>query len=164
MKTYTLHVPRDSVRGDPLALEKAELVPDRFSWGAFLFTFLWFFWNRLWLAGLLVLAAVGAVAVGLPALKVSPGAVFLAEFLLALLIGMEANSLRRWTWRKKKPAVDVVAAGDIDEAEAKAFARWLAPGETAAPAPVVRAALAPATLYRPAEPVIGLFPDAERAR
>ena len=36
------------------------LVRDGFSWGAFFFTFLWFFAHRLWLAGLVVLAAMVA--------------------------------------------------------------------------------------------------------
>jgi hypothetical protein len=57
--------------------------------------------------------------------------------------------------------VDVVTAADRDEAEAKAFARWLeqrpAPPRNPAPAAV------PAIARRP-EPVIGLFPDAERPR
>ena len=35
--------------------EKARLLKDRFSPLAFFFTFLWLFWHRLWLAGLIVL-------------------------------------------------------------------------------------------------------------
>src|SRR5688500_18036653 len=106
--TYTLHVPANAEPGDPEALDKAELVRDGFVWGAFLFTFLWFFWNRLWLAGLGVLAALLALAFVLQGLRVTTGATFLAELLLSFLIGLEANSLKRWTWRRKKPAVDVV--------------------------------------------------------
>ena len=160
-RAYTLHVPAGAGAGDPDALEDAELVDDGFSWGAFVFTFLWFFLNRLWLAGLAVMVAVIGSVVALQALWVPGGAAFLAYALLAFLIGLEANNLRRWTLRRRKPAVDVVTASDLDEAEAKAFSRWLAaPGRSGAAVSPVRSA---AASYR-AEPVIGLFPDAERYR
>lgn len=162
MTTFTLHLPRDARAGDPAALDEAELVKDAFSWGAFFFTFLWFFVHRLWLAGfgvLLVLLAFGGI---MTLLDVHPVAGTLAQLLLQTLIGLEANSLRRWTLaRHGLPTVDVVTAADRDEAEAKAFARWLelrpAPSRYPAPAPVL-------STPRRAEPVIGLFPDAERYR
>lgn len=160
MNTYTLHVPADARPGEPRALDKAVLVRDGFSWGAFLFTALWFFVQRLWLAGLLVLVAVVGLATGLTWLRVAPGAVFLAELLLALLIGLEASSLKRWTLRRRKPAVDVVGAATRDEAEVKSFARWLA----AAPTPAPRAGPTPPAVYRAPEPVIGLFPEAVQRR
>jgi Protein of unknown function (DUF2628) len=159
--TYTLHVPANAEPGDPEALEEAELVKDGFAWGAFLFTFLWFFWNRLWLAGLSVMIAVIGLPFALQALRVDPGAAFLAQLLLSLLIGLEANSLRRWTLRRKKPAADVVTASDQEEAEAKAFSRWL---ENTSGPPLRVSASFPAPSYRSPEPVIGLFPDAERRR
>ncbi len=160
--TFTLHLPADADPGDPEALEHAELVKDGFVWGAFLFTFLWFFWNRLWLAGLAVMIAVIGLPFALQALRVGTGAGFLAELLLALLIGLEANSLRRWTLRRKKPAVDVVTASDREEAEAKVFSRWLE--NTSEPRLSRVSASFPATTYRSPEPVIGLFPDVERPR
>jgi Protein of unknown function (DUF2628) len=158
--TYTLHVPASAEPGDAEALDKAELVRDGFAWGAFLFTFLWFFWHRLWLAGIAVLVAVG-LPLALRALGFGGFSVVAAEVLLSILIGLEANSLKRWTWRRKKPAVDLVTASDRDEAEAKAFARWLdSPGERRP----LRAPGTGAAFYGRSEPVIGLFPDAERAR
>ncbi len=160
--TYTLHVPASAEPGDAEALEKAELVRDGFSWGAFLFTFLWFFWHRLWLAGIAVLIAVVGLPLALRALGFGGFSAFAAEVLLSILIGLEANSLKRWTWRRKKPAVDLVTASDRDEAEAKAFARWLdTPGERRASRAPGRAPLAS---YGGGEPVIGLFPDVERPR
>ncbi len=162
MNTYTLHLPVGAAPGDPSALDRAKLVRDGFSWGAFLFTFLWFFWHRLWLAGFAVLIAVVGFAIALQAARVSGLSALLAEVLLAFLIGLEANSLRRWTWRRKKPAVDVVTAADREEAEAKAFSRWLdGAGERRASRP---SGPPPGTSYRRSEPVIGLFPDAERQR
>ncbi|HEX8167924.1 MAG TPA: DUF2628 domain-containing protein [Beijerinckiaceae bacterium] len=167
MKTYTLHVPADAPPGDAGALDRAVLVRDGFSWGAFVFSFLWFFAHRLWLAGLAVLiAAVGLGAV-LQLLRVGPAATFWAEFLLAVLVGLEAGSLRRWTLRRRgRPAVDVVAARDREEAETKAFGRWLGEAPPAAPGwrPTLTAAAATAPAYRAPEPVIGLFPEAERPR
>lgn len=164
MTTYTLHLPRDARPGDPAALDEAELVKDAFSWGAFFFTFLWFFVHRLWLAGLGALVLVFALGGALEVLNVHPTAATLAMLLLQVLVGLEANSLRRWTLgRSGFKLVDAIAGADRDEAEAKAYARWLAqrpapvPSRNPAPGPV------PPTLRRP-EPIIGLFPDAERPR
>lgn len=162
MTTYTLHLPRDARPGDPAALEDAELVKDAFSWGAFFFTFLWFFFHRLWLAGLGVLMLVLAFGGALEMLDVHEAAGTAAALLLQVLIGLEANSLKRWTLaRHGFVLVDVVTAADRDEAEAKAFARWLAqrPGSNRLPA----SAPVPVTPRR-SDPVIGLFPDAERYR
>ncbi|HVL74210.1 MAG TPA: DUF2628 domain-containing protein [Beijerinckiaceae bacterium] len=159
MKTYTLHVPRDAFPGDAEALEKAVLVRDGFVWPAFFFNFIWFFYFRLWLSGLLVLVLTIALWAGLIALGVRPAAVLLSHVLFSILIGLEANSLRRWTLsRRGRPAVDVVAASDLVDAETKIFSRWL---QGTGPGP---AAARPRTGYRPADPVLGLFPEAERRR
>ena len=166
MTTYTLHLPRDARPGDPTALDESELVKDAFSWGAFFFTFLWFFYHRLWLAGLGVLVLVLAFGGLMALLDVHPLAGSLAQALLQGLIGLEANSLRRWTLaRHGLPVADVVTAEDQDEAEAKAFARWLAAKSSLASSPP-RGPAPAAVLSTPrrSEPVIGLFPDAERPR
>ena len=163
MTTYTLHLPRDARPGDPSALDESELVKDAFSWGAFFFTFLWFFFHRLWLAGFAVLILVFAFGGILAVLDVHPLADTVAQLLLQSLIGLEANSLRRWTLaRHGRPAVDAVAGADQDEAEAKAFARWL----EARPPSLPRNPAPSGVLSTPrrSEPVIGLFPDAERPR
>ncbi|MGO4570757.1 DUF2628 domain-containing protein [Microvirga sp. 2TAF3] len=168
MTTYTLHLPRDARPGDPAALDEAEIVKDGFSWGAFFFTVLWFFFHRLWLAGLIVLVALAAFNAGLNLIGVNPFAGFVAEVLLSVLIGLEANSLRRWTYeRRGRPLADVVIASSKDEAEAKAFARWLqrpAPSRIPVSSPVSSPLSSAIRPSRGVEPVIGLFPDAERPR
>ena len=112
MRTYTLHVPEGSVRGDASALERAELVRDGFSWSAFAFTVLWFLRHRLWLAALIVLLGLVGLALAGRALGLSPFAALLVTGLASLLIGMEASSLRRWTYgRRGRPARDQSAAG-----------------------------------------------------
>ncbi|KAA2237852.1 DUF2628 domain-containing protein [Salinarimonas soli] len=162
MKPYTLHLPNDAPIGEPEALDRAVLVRDTFSWGAFIFTALWFFWHRLWLVGLAVLVGLFLVQAGLQALGAHPTAVFLAQILLSLLLGLEAASLRRWTLRRRgRPEVDTVMADGLEEAETKAFRRWLDRRPPPLPASI------PGTVGagRPAEgsPVIGLFPQAERS-
>jgi hypothetical protein len=164
MKTFTLHLPPDAQPGDPTALERAQLVKDGFSWGAFFFTFLWFFYHRLWLAGVLVLFALLAAGFLFAALDIGRFSATLAQILIQVLIGLEANSLRRWTLaRHGQPALDVLTARDRDRAALKAFGRWLggpmASRTTGRPVPVT----APAP-YRGPDPVIGLFPDPEGRR
>lgn len=162
MTTFTLHLPRDARPGDATALDEAEIVKDAFSWGAFFFTFLWFFFHRLWLAGLGILVLVFALAFALEVLDIHPVAGTVAMLLLQTLIGLEANSLRRWTLaRHGLPIADVVTAADRDEAEAKSFARFLEQ-RPAAPRPQASTPVPPAP--RRFDPVIGLFPDAERGR
>jgi hypothetical protein len=178
MNTYTLHVPEDARPGDADALTKAEVVKDGFAWIAFLlgpFGFLWFLFQRLWIAGIAVLVVLVGFQIGLRGLGVDPATAFLAELLLAILIGLEANSLKRWTYaRRGRPAVDAVLASDQDQAAVRAFDRWLAGRPAQGPAAALPAAtLGPAPpapaggfSYRPGigEPVIGLFPDSERRR
>ncbi len=160
MRTYTLHVPEGSVRGDAAALERAEVVRDGFSWGAFAFTVLWFLRHRLWLAALLVLVGLMALGGAGRALGLSPFAALAATVLANLLIGMEASSLRRWTYgRRGRPARDAVIAGSQEEAEIKATARWL---DAEAPA---RPNLAPRPApRRDADAPLGFFPASEGGR
>ena len=82
MTTFTLHLPRDARPGDPTALDESELVKDAFSWGAFFFTFLWFFYHRLWLAGIGVLVLVVAFGGLMAVLDVHPLAGTIAQLLL----------------------------------------------------------------------------------
>ena len=135
MTTFTLHLARDARPGDPTALDESELVKDAFSWGAFFFTFLWFFYHRLWLAGIGVLVLVVAFGGLMAVLDVHPLAGTIAQLLLQVLIGHEANSLRRWTLTRR----------------GRPNARRNRPARQVRPP-------------RRSEPVIGLFPDAERPR
>jgi hypothetical protein len=167
MNTYTLHVPPGAEPGDAAVLDKADLVREGFSWTAFLFTFLWFFVQRLWLAGLAVLLLELALSAALQFTGVGPGTALLAQGLLSWLIGLEANGLKRWTYaRRGRPVADVVLARDREEAEAKAFARWLQRGAAGQrPAPGTPSGMfAPVPPFRAPDPVIGLFPEPERRR
>ena len=155
---WTLHVAPFAARGDPQALDRADLVRDGFSWGAFLVPMLWFFRHRHWLLGLASLVLVVGFALALRALGAGFGTILAAELLLHLLNGFEGPTVRRWSYaRAGRPAVDAVTAADEADAEAKSFARWLAPIEPRS-SPQGRAYAMP---RRTTDPVIGLFPDLE---
>jgi hypothetical protein len=159
MRSYTLHLPADARPGESIGLDRAVLVRDGFSWSAFAFSVLWFLYHRLWIAALIVLAGLMALAGLGHALGLSPGIATLATLLASWLIGLEASSLRRWTLaRRGWPVRDAVMAATHEEAEARALNRWLE-ATVAAPRPPF-----PAGPTRRTEPVIGLFPAQEIAR
>ena len=159
MRSYTLHLPPDARPGEAVGLDRAVLVRHGFSWAAFAFSVLWFLYHRLWVATLIVLVGLVALAAAGAVLGLSTGAGLIASLLAAWLIGLEASSLRRWTLaRRGWPARDAVIAATPEEAEARAIARWLE-ANPAAPRPPF-----PAGPSRRTEPVIGLFPAQEGAR
>lgn len=132
MRTYTVHLPRDLKPGDPGSYERAVLVRDGFNWAAFFFSVLWMLWHRLWLAALLALIVLVAFSLALDALGIVPDMAALASLLLATLIGLEASTLRRWTYaRRGMPIVDVVSAPDHDAADALACRRFMDRAEAA---------------------------------
>jgi len=168
--TYTLHVARHALPGDPEALNRAVLVRDGFSWGAFLAPALWLFWHRHWVSGFAALIVTFGFGAALRAVGVSMGGTILAEILLQLLIGLEGSSIRGWLYaRRGRPAVDVVQARSSEEAEVKSFTRWVSDERgplpySAANAGYGRAGMSEFRFRRDPEPVIGLFPDAEGRR
>ena len=157
--TYTLHLPEHAIPGDPDALERSEIVRDSFSWWAFITPMLWLFWHRHWILGIVAALIVGLVGVALSAIGLRTGAILGVEILLHLLFGFEAASLRRFVYeRRGRPVGDVVMAADSADAEAKSFARWIAPREANSPRPVASSRTGYASS---SEAIIGLFPDRE---
>jgi len=153
MRTYTIHE-----RPDPAAdrIDRAEglvFVKDGFSWSAALFAPLWLLAHRLWwpllgyvvLSGLFELVRWSAV--------VDAGWVTLAAIALHVLIGFEADTLRRWALdRKNWRTLGSVSGRNAAECERRFFEQWL-PGQPA---------IAPASSSRPSggapartTPVIG---------
>jgi len=139
------------------AVERAErivFVPDRFTWSAFLFTPLWMLWHRLWLALLVYLAVMAAVIVGLERAGFGTGARAAIVALIALLIGFEAPSLRRWNLRRRGwRELGTVIGDDLETAERRFFDAWVTPERKSPPA--VAPAVRPGS---PATDVVGLFP------
>jgi hypothetical protein len=126
MPVYTVHAPVGS-NADFRATDRFAFVRDGFHLWAAVLGVVWLAWHRLWLAliGWIVLMTV--LDVGMVRLGVSGGAVFLVDALLALLMGFEAASLRRWTLsRRKWRQLDIVVADDEEAAERRFFDRWTA--------------------------------------
>ena len=161
MKIYTVHVPvlRDGhVSGDP---DRVRFVRDGFHFWAFLLGPLWMIWKRLWLVLVIYLIATAALFAGLTALGVSSPAQFVVGVLIAVLVGCEAGSLRRWSLRRRWTQAGVVAAKDLEEAERRFFESWTG-GVLSAPVATTWPPSAPTAGASP--DVLGLFPQPEPRR
>ena len=126
MPVYTVHAPAAAKAGIAAA-DRFAFVRDGFHFWAALTGGLWLAWHRLWLALLGWILVLVAVAVGLSALGAGGGAIFWANVMVALLMGFEAASLRRWTLsRRNWRQLDIVVADDEESAERRFFDRWTA--------------------------------------
>ncbi|GAB1717753.1 MAG: hypothetical protein NTAFB05_27950 [Nitrobacter sp.] len=166
MPVYTVHAPSadGDIRG---ATDRFVFVRDGFSFWAFVFGPLWLLYQRLWLAfaGYMMLSIV--VEVMLSLLRASGGIRFAVMAVIALLMGLEAVSLRRWTLsRRKWRQLGVVVADDREAAERRFFDRWTTMrGLDFDPTTVDRGA-PPPTRNGPRQPpqlprgdIVGLFPQ-----
>jgi hypothetical protein len=152
MAVYTVHEPprRDD---DPLAhTERFVFVRDGFSWPAFLFAPLWMVRHRLWLALILYLLVVFALSAATRVFGAG-GWMLAISLLVALLVGFEASTLRRYgLTRRRWNTVGVVVGDDLEAAERRFFDSWTA-GRVSRPAPP------PAAGPAAPGPIIGLFPE-----
>jgi hypothetical protein len=126
MPVYTVHAP---VRNDAglAATDKFAFVRDGFHVWAALAGVVWLAWHRLWLALLGWIVLLAAVDTGMTVLRAGGTMIFWANVLLALLLGIEAASLRRWALsRRNWRQLDIVVADDEEAAERRFFDRWTA--------------------------------------
>jgi Protein of unknown function (DUF2628) len=158
MPVYTVHEPplrRSETEADPV---RFAFVRDGFYLWAFLLAPVWMLRYRLWLVLIAYIILAVAIGIGLHLVGASMSARLLVAFLLALLVGFEAASLRRWTLaRRGWSDVGLVVADDVETAERRFFDAWAANGghrvvPPVAPPPVARASGA-------SPDVIGLFPE-----
>lgn len=114
MKIYTVHVKPSADDAYPLERQAGAIfVPEGFSIWAFLFQVLWALYHRLWLVALLMFVALVVVNAVIGYAGLSGGSAFLVQFLVALLIGAEAQNLRRWTLKRRGYELRAVVAGDV---------------------------------------------------
>ena len=126
MPVYTVHAPTGDNAGIR-ATDRFSFVRDGFHVWAALLGVVWLAWHRLWLALIGWIVLMTAIDVGMVRLGVPATAVFLVDALLALLMGFEAASVRRWTLsRRNWRQLDIVVADDEEAAERRFFDRWTA--------------------------------------
>lgn len=119
MKTWTVHLPAGtSDTGE------ATLIPERFSVAAAVFGPLWTLWHGMWLATLgLVVVQVGFTTI-IEALRLGLIETAVAGAGLAVLIGLTAQDMRRWTLSKRGwRLVDVVVSSTVEGAERRFYER-----------------------------------------
>src|SRR5262245_57371402 len=116
MSTYTVHEPplkRYDTLADP---ERFVFVRDGFSFWAFLLAPLWMLRRRMWLVFIGYVIVAAAVQTALHFIGASVAVRMSASVLLALLVGMEAPTLRRFTLARRGYAPVGVVIGDDREA------------------------------------------------
>jgi hypothetical protein len=171
MPVYTVHAPSIGNQ-DFRATDRFTFVRDGFHFWAAVLGVVWLAWHRLWLALIGWIVLMVAIDIVMIRLGVGGGVIFLADGMLALLLGFEAASLKRWTLsRRNWRQIDIVVADDEESAERRFFDRWTA-GQRAAISdqPAVDRGGPPPTrdvpgqgFSRPPSPprdeIIGLFPE-----
>jgi hypothetical protein len=162
MTVFTVHQPSPRKNEDVAPPERFAFVRDGFYFWAFLLGPLWMFWNRLWLVLVIYLVGTTAIQAALWALGVSGAVKFAVAFLIALLVGFEAGTLRRWSLRRRWTNVGLVVAPNQETAERRFFESWSADAVSSLPA----AAPPPQStrMPEPAPDVIGLFPEPQARR
>jgi hypothetical protein len=167
MPVFTVHAPRaDDDEPQRAAPERFRFVSDGFYFWAFVFGPFWLLYRRLWLALVGYVLFTVAMAYTLTALQAGAGTRLFVMLLIALLLGLEAASLRRWTLaRRGWQPVGVTIGDDQDTAERRFFDRWVAgqPHPVSFTIPVDRGGPPPArTIPMPASSIhgdiVGSFP------
>lgn len=171
MPVYTVHAP--IANGAELsATDKIVFVRDGFYFWAAAASVIWLLWHRLWLALLGYVVLMIALHFGMAALGAGRGTMLAIDLLLAILMGLEAASLRRWTLsRRKWRQLDIVVADDEEAAEHRFFERWSGNGRRINDQRSVDRGAPPPTRNIPGQPfskpppplpqggIIGLFPE-----
>src|SRR5437667_8805450 len=98
MPVYTVHEPprRNSDDDDLAHTSRFVFVRDGFHFWAFLLAPLWMLRHRMWIEFIAYCLIVGGITFVLRRLGVAGSAGALVGLLIAVLVGIEASSLRRW--------------------------------------------------------------------
>lgn len=158
MATFTVHEPPPRKNEETASPVRFAFVRDGFYFWAFLLGPVWMLYHRLWLVFLMYIGFTAALQITLSALGVSGLVKFTVGLLIALLVGFEAGSLRRWSLRRWTNR-GIVVAYNREAAEHRFFDRWSG-GLPAAYAPTEPPSPPPGARVPTSEhDVIGLFPE-----
>ena len=126
MRTYTIHEQPEPVADRIDRAERLVFVKDGFSWAAALFAPIWLIAHRLWwpLVGYVAISAAFEIAENIGSFDQRwLGLIGLA---LHLLIGFEADTLRRWGLERRGwRMVGTVTGASAAECERRFFDTWL---------------------------------------
>ena len=158
MTTFTVHEPPPRKNEETASPVRFAFVRDGFYFWAFLLGPVWMLYHRLWLVLLMYLAGTTAIQAALWALGVSGLVKFTVGLLIAVLVGFEAGSLRRWSLRRWTNR-GIVVAYNREAAEHRFFDRWSSrlPATDARPEPP--ASPLGARVPTSDQDIIGLFPE-----
>ena len=158
MTTFTVHEPPPRKNEETASPVRFAFVRDGFYFWAFLLGPVWMLYHRLWLVLLMYLAGTTAIHVALWALGVSGLVKAVVSLLIALLVGFEAGTLRRWSLRRWTNR-GLVVAYNREAAEHRFFDRWsgsVPPAYQSAEPPASRP---PGHVPTSDQDIIGLFPE-----
>ena len=176
MSIYTVHEPPLKAGESTPDPDRFVFVRDGFSFWAFLLAPLWMLRHRLWLVFVGYVIVAVALQVGLRLIGASSGVIIIVSFLLALLVGFEAATLRRFTLsRRRWNNVAVVVGDDLEFGGAAVFrymGRQILDGSVRGQpircrrriAQVVRTGMATARRPQDSSEVLGLFPQPGASR
>ncbi len=164
MAIYTVHQPPPRAGETATDPDRFVFVRDGFSFWAFLLTPLWMIRHRLWLALLVYAFVTIALQVGLRSIGTSQMIMLVVGTLVALLVGFEAATLRRFALaRRRWKNLGIVVGDDLEAAERRFFDIWVKDAGLDGGWPsssAQRAAAMPAIMRTgpSGREVIGLFP------
>ena len=171
MSVYTVHEPPLRAAQAAPNPERFIFVRDGFYFWAFVFSVLWMLWHRMWLILLVYVAVVAGLETALRYLGVSSPLLGLIGVLIALLVGIEGATLRRFKLaRRGWKNIGVVSGDNLEDAERRFFDAWLRRTSGARPEPSTSlpgpppAPPSPTPRTSPAPDIIGLFPEPGVAR
>ena len=171
MPTYTVHQPPPRKGEAASAPERFLFLRDGFYFWAFVLTPFWLLRYRLWLAFVLYLAVSILLSIALALVGAGSTVQAFVGLLVALLIGFEAGTLRRWKLNRRGwKMLGFVIGEDLEMAERRFFGAWAKeentrPGVAPPAPPPASESRYFAPVWRATPPdIIGLFPEPESGR
>lgn len=123
LKLYTVH----TKAGSDHTLDRPVFLREGFNLYAFVFTFLWAFYQRLWLFGVVIFAAQMLAGAALSLGLLDQISVMLVQFALQIMVGFCANDALRKHMQKRGYIFQDITSGDsLLRAEQRYFDRLVA--------------------------------------
>jgi hypothetical protein len=123
MTTFTVHEPPPRRKEAVAPSERFAFVRDGFYFWAFILGPVWMLYHRMWLVFVFYMVALTGIEIAMWALGVSFAVKLVVGLLIALLVGFEAGTLRRWSLRRWTER-GIIVAYNREAAEHRFFDRW----------------------------------------